>query len=102
MACEAAPAHEAPFFRLPATVCISPITAVNNAMLVPSQMNEISKRKEYGGRVRERVQALSECCYGGQIIIDAATFEGVSACMSNLVAKVPAAPDFSAIADYVR
>ena len=71
-------------------------------MLVWLQMNEISKRKEYSGRVRERVQALSECCHGGQIILDAATFEGISACMTDLVAKVPSVPDFSAIADYTR
>ena len=65
-------------------------------------MNEISKRKEYGGKVRERVQALSECCHGGQIIIDAATFEGISNCMTDLVGKLPVEPDFSAIADYTR
>ena len=84
-------------------MCISLFTVVvDNAMVVRPQMNNISKRKEYSGRVRERVQALSECCHGGQIIIDAATSEGISACMSDLVAKVPSAPDFSAIADYTR
>ena len=66
------------------------------------QVNEISKRKEYGGEVRKRVQALSEACHGGQIIIDAATFEGVTNCMTDLVSKIPIEPDFSAIADYAR
>lgn len=66
------------------------------------QVNEISKRKEYGGKVRERVQALSESCHGGQIIIDAATFEGITNCMTDLMTKVPIEPDFAAIADYTR
>ena len=71
-------------------------------VVVSVQVNEISKRKEYAGKVRERVQALSEACHGGQIIIDAATFEGVTNCMTDLVSKIPIEPDFSLISEYVR
>ena len=66
------------------------------------KVNEISKRKEYGGKVRERVQALSEACHGGQIIIDAPTFEGITNCMADLVSKVPLMPSFSVISEYNR
>lgn len=66
------------------------------------QVNEISKRKEYRGKVRERVQALSEACHGGQIIIDAPTFEGITNCMTDLSNKVPLEPDFAAISEYAR
>ncbi|KAL0031937.1 hypothetical protein WJX79_006910 [Trebouxia sp. C0005] len=66
------------------------------------KVNEISKRKEYGGKVRERVQALSEACHGGQIIIDAPTFEGITNCMADLSNKIPVEPDFAAISEYAR
>ena len=52
--------------------------------------------------MRERVQALSEACHGGQIIIDAATFEGVTNCMTDLISKIPLEPDFALISDYAR
>ena len=88
-------------------VCIA-CSALLDALVCPSlvslpmKVNEISKRKEYCGKVRERVQALSEACHGGQIIIDAPTFEGITNCMADLVSKVPLEPNFSAISEYVR
>lgn len=66
------------------------------------QMNEVSKRREYNGKVRDRVLALAEACYGGQVIIDSATFEGITNSMVDIVNRIPHEPDFANIAEHAR
>ena len=54
-------------FALPSCVTQCPQYDIGSV-----QVNEISKRKECGGgKVCKRVQALSEVCHGGQIIVAA-------------------------------
>lgn len=66
------------------------------------QVNEISKRREYGGKVRDRVLGLAEACYGGQIVIDSPTFEAITNSMVDIVNNIPHEPQFSNIAEYAR
>ena len=66
------------------------------------QINEISKRREYGGKVRDRVLGLAEACHGGQVIIDSPTFEGITNSMVDIISRIPHEPDFASIAEHAR
>lgn len=90
------------FQALPVHMLQSPSDLADYNRSQRVQVNEISKRREYSGKVRDRVLALAEACYGGQVLIDSATFEAITNSMVDIVNRIPHEPDFSIITDYAR
>ena len=67
-----------------------------------AQMDNNSKRRDYRGKVRTMAQALSDTPHGGQIIIDSQTFDGVKTSLPELLAAVPASPDYRELQDQAK
>ena len=65
-------------------------------------MDDNSKRRDYRGKVRTMAQALSDTPHGGQIIIDSQTFDGVKLSLPELLAAVPASPDYRELQDQAK
>lgn len=66
------------------------------------QVNAASKRREYHGKLKTLVEALSAVPHGGQIIIDSATFTGINTHLTDILKVVPASPDYAKMNKYRR
>ena len=65
-------------------------------------MDDNSKRRDYRGKVRTMAQALSDTPHGGQVIIDSETFDGVKTSLPELLAAVPASPDYRELQEQAK
>ena len=66
------------------------------------QVNPASKRREYNGKLKRLVEALSGVPHGGQIMIESATFAGINAHLTDILKVVPPNPDFEKMDKYRR
>ncbi|KAK9791857.1 hypothetical protein WJX73_005571 [Symbiochloris irregularis] len=76
--------------------------AVATGTAEDTKMNTASKRREYAGKLKHWVEALSHVLHGGQIIIDSATFAGISQHLTDILKAVPAHPDYKAMEQHQR
>ena len=60
-------------------------------------MNETSKRMEYSGSTMHMAKSMADLPSGGQILLDANTFENVKLRLDDLHAAIAHAPDLLAI-----
>ena len=66
------------------------------------QVNATSKRAEFLGAVTNTVKGLSDMPYGGQVIMDEKTFEGIKLHLADLYDMVPHRPNLDALEQLCR
>ena len=66
------------------------------------QVNEVSKAREYTGRVVELARAQSSLPHGGQILVDQATLEGIKPHLAELLTSLHDPPGSSPLARLAR
>ena len=62
-----------------------------------AQVNETSKRSEYQGEVMTVASGMADLPFGGQILMDDKTFDGVKTSLADLVEKIPRRPNWDAL-----
>lgn len=66
------------------------------------QVNQTSKQTEYHGAVLRTVKALADVPHGGQILMDAKTFEGIKLLLDDLYQSISHGPDIAAMQENCR
>lgn len=61
------------------------------------QVNDTSKRVEYQGSVMKFVKCMADMPSGGQILMDAASFEGIKLRLDDLYQSISHGPDLTAL-----